>query len=226
MNKKKNIINHLIQTHNFSKYLEIGVDDPTGNFDLIQCSTKHSVDPCIEFFDAIVDYKYPSDDFFSLLENNQLNLPPDYKWDVIFIDGLHISTQVERDFNNALNHLSENGFILFHDTNPPTLWHAREEYYVNGYQQHWNGTVWKVIYKLNSLRSDLLIHTVGGVGSTFNTIEDGLHDDLGWGVSIIQRGEQKCCEFDNPFYEYKKFEENRKRYLNIISLEEFYQIYK
>ena len=226
MNEKKNIINHLIQTNSFTKYLEIGVDNPIGNFDLIHCPTKHSVDPCIEFLDAIVDYKYLSDDFFSLLENNQLNLSSDYKWDVIFIDGLHISTQVERDFNNALNHLSENGFILFHDTNPPTLWHAREEYYVNGYQQHWNGTVWKVIYKLNSLRSDLIIHTVGGVGSTFNTIEDGLYDDLGWGVSIIQRGEQKCCEFDNPFYEYKKFEENRKRYLNTINLEEFYQIYK
>lgn len=225
MNEKKNIINYLIEKNNFTKYLEIGVDNPTGNFDLIQSPIKHSVDPCIEFIDAIVDYKYPSDDFFSLLENNQLNLPSDYKWDVVFIDGLHISTQVERDFNNALNHLSENGFILFHDTNPPTLWHAREEYYINGYQQHWNGTVWKVIYKLNSLRSDLTIHTVGGVGSTFNTIEDGLHNDLGWGVSIIQRGEQKCCKFDNPFYEYKKFEENRKEYLNLINLEEFYQIY-
>tara|TARA_R110000796_G_scaffold126827_1_gene241882 strand:- start:99 stop:776 length:678 start_codon:yes stop_codon:yes gene_type:complete len=225
MNEKKNIINYLIEKNNFTKYLEIGVDNPIGNFDLIQSPIKHSVDPCIEFIDAIVDYKYPSDDFFSLLENNQLNLSSDYKWDVIFIDGLHISTQVERDFNNALNHLSENGFILFHDTNPPTLWHAREEYYVNGYQQHWNGTVWKVIYKLNSLRSDLIIHTVGGVGSTFNTIEDGLYDDLGWGLSIIHRGSQECCKFDNPFYEYKKFEENRKRYLNIISLEEFYQIY-
>ena len=226
MNEKKNIINHLIQTNSFTKYLEIGVDNPIGNFDLIHCPTKHSVDPCIEFLDAIVDYKYPSDDFFALLENNQLDLSSDYKWDVIFIDGLHISTQVERDFNNALNHLSENGFILFHDTNPPTLWHAREEYYVNGYQQHWNGTVWKVIYKLNSLRSDLIIHTVGGVGSTFNTIEDGLYDDLGWGLSIIHRGSQECCKFDNPFYEYKKFEENRKRYLNTINLEEFYQIYK
>ena len=55
MNEKKNIINHLIQTNSFTKYLEIGVDNPIGNFDLIHCPTKHSVDPCIEFLDAIVN---------------------------------------------------------------------------------------------------------------------------------------------------------------------------
>ena len=174
MNEKKNIINHLIQTHNFTKYLEIGVDDPEVNFKLINCPTKHSVDPCIEF-DAFVDYKYPSDEFFFKLENGQLNLPPDYKWDIVFIDGLHISTQVERDFNNAFNHL--------------------------------------------------ILHTVGGMGATFDRIEDGICD-LDWGLAVIHRGNQECCEFDNPFYEYRKFEENRKRYLNTINLEEFYQIYK
>ena len=224
MNEKKNIINHLIQNNSFTKYLEIGVDDPEVNFKLINIPTKHSVDPCIEF-ETTVDYKYPSDDFFFKLENGQLNLPPNYKWDIIFIDGLHISTQVERDFNNAFNHLSENGFILIHDANPPTLWHAREDYIVEGLRKPWNGTVWKAIYKLNALRSDLILHTVGGMGATFDRIEDGICD-LDWGLAVIHRGNQECCEFDNPFYEYRKFEENRKRYLNTINLEEFYQIYK
>ena len=224
MNEKKNIINHLIQTNSFTKYLEIGVDDPEVNFKLINCSTKHSVDPCIEF-DAFVDYKYSSDGFFSKLEKNELNIPPDYKWDIIFIDGLHISTQVERDFNNSFNHLSENGFILIHDANPPTLWHAREDYIIEGSRRPWNGTVWKSVYKLNALRSDLVVYTIGGMGATFNRIEDGTND-LDWGLAVIHRGEQECCKFDNPFYEYRKFEENRKRYLNTINLEEFYQIYK
>ena len=223
MNEKKNIINHLIQTHSFTKYLEIGVDDPEVNFKLINCSTKHSVDPCIEF-DAFVDYKYSSDGFFSKLEKNELNIPPDYKWDVIFIDGLHLSTQVEKDILNSLNHLSENGFILLHDTNPPTLWHGREDYMVDGVRKPWNGTVWKAIYKINALRSDLILHTVGGIGSTIDVINSG-QDDLDWGLSIISKGEQECCKFDNPFYEYRKFEEDRKRNLNLINLEEFYQIY-
>ena len=63
------------------------------------------------------------------------------------------------------------------------------------------------------------------MGATFDRIEDGTCD-LDWGLAIIHKGEQKCCEFDNPFYEYRKLEENRKRHLNTINLEEFYQIYK
>lgn len=221
-NQKKEIINHLIKTNNFTKYLEIGVFIPADNFDLINVTTKHSVDPCVEFETDNVDYKYTSDDFFSYLENEKLELPSDYKWDVIFIDGLHISTQVDTDFNNAFNHLSENGFILIHDANPPTLWHAREDYLVDGIRTSWNGTVWKAIYKLNALRSDLVVHTVGGEGA------DGWIKGIGdcdWGLAVIHRGEQECCEFNNPFYEYRKFEENRKSHLNTINMEQFYQMY-
>lgn len=221
-NQKKGIINHLIKTNNFTKYLEIGVDDPEVNFGLINVTTKHSVDPCVEFETDNVDYKYTSDDFFSYLESDKLELPSDYKWDVIFIDGLHISTQVDRDFNNAFNHLSENGFILIHDANPPTLWHAREDYLVDGIRTSWNGTVWKVIYKLNALRSDLVVHTVGGEGADGWMKGSG---DCDWGLAVIRRGEQECCEFNNPFYEYRKFEENRKSHLNLINIEQFYQLY-
>ena len=222
VNQKKEIINHLIKTNNFTKYLEIGVYIPSDNFDLINVTTKHSVDPCVEFETDNVDYKYTSDDFFSYLENEKLELPSDYKWDVIFIDGLHISTQVDRDFNNAFNHLSENGFILIHDANPPTLWHAREDYLVDGIRTSWNGTVWKAIYKLNALRSDLVVHTVGGEGAEGYIKGVG---DCDWGLSVIHRGEQECCEFNNPFYEYRKFEENRKSHLNTINIEQFYQMY-
>ena len=72
VNQKKEIINHLIKTNNFTKYLEIGVYIPSDNFDLINVTTKHSVDPCVEFETDNVDYKYTSDDFFSYLENDKL----------------------------------------------------------------------------------------------------------------------------------------------------------
>ena len=219
-NQKKHNINYLIENNNFTKYLEIGVDDPTGNFEHIKCLHKHSVDPCVEFDTDNVDYKETSDDFFKLLDNNKLDLPNDYKWDVIFIDGLHISSQVDRDVNNALNHLSENGFIVMHDTNPPSLHHAREDYRLeNGMRAPWNGTVWKCVYKLNATRKDLKIHTVGQVNLEFD-------NDICWGLSIISRGEQECCDFDNSFYEYREFEKNRTRHLNLISIDDFYKIYK
>jgi hypothetical protein len=220
-NQKKHNINHLIKTNKFTKYLEIGVDDPTGNFDLIECKHKHSVDPCVEFDTDDVDYKQTSDDFFNSLDNNKLDLPKDYKWDVIFIDGLHVSDQVERDVNNALNHLSDNGFILLHDTNPTSLWHAREDYAdADGNRAPWNGTVWKCVYKLNATRKDLILHTVVPLG------EDANDNDTGWGLTIISRGEQECCDFDNSFYEYRAFDQNRNKHLNTISIEDFYKIYK
>jgi hypothetical protein len=221
-NQKKHNINHLIKTNNFTKYLEIGVNDPVYNFDEIICKHKHSVDPCVEFVTAKVDYKNTSDDFFELLDNSKLDLPKDYKWDVIFIDGLHQANQVERDFDNAFKHLSDNGFILVHDTNPPTLHHAREDYILdNGNRAPWNGTVWKCIYKLNATRKDLVIHTVGDCKNP-----QGFDNDICWGLSIINRGEQECCDFDNSFYEYREFEKNRDRHLNMISIDDFYEIYK
>jgi hypothetical protein len=264
-NQKKHNINHLIKANNFTKYLEIGVDDPSGNFDKIICKHKHSVDPCIEFDTDDVTYKKTSDEFFDLLDNNKLDLPKDYKWDVIFIDGLHQANQVERDFDNAFKHLSDNGFILMHDTNPPTLWHAREDYKLpNGWLGPWNGTVWKCIYKLNATRKDLVIHTIGsavrilkrtfgndfdekftkhngdfpelqkevicsdndGNSSTLKEAEIDFDNDTCWGLSIISRGIQECCDFDNSFYEYREFQKNRIRHLNIISPDEFYKIYK
>lgn len=202
------IINGLIKKHGFKKYLEIGVRNPDECFNLIECETKHSVDPLVEHYDERIDYKFTSDDFFSLLENGQLDLPSVYKWDLVFIDGLHISNWVERDILNSLNHLSEDGYVVLHDCNPPDIFRAREDYVVNGEVYAWNGTVWKAIYKMRATRPDLLVCTV----------------DTDEGVGIIKRGntgQQVCCDFNNPYYEYRIFEQNRKDHLNLISVEDF-----
>jgi len=203
------IINSLIQKNKYKTYLEIGVAEKYHCFDIIECETKHSVDPCYEIPDAIVDYKYESDLFFKLLENNDLNILSTFKWDIIFIDGLHISTQVEKDLINSLNHLSDNGTIILHDCNPPTIYHAREVREDDTVaKNYWNGTVWKVLYKYRATRPDLNIYTV----------------DDDWGVGVITRGQQKCCAFDNPFYEFELFDKNRKEYLNLISEDDFIKI--
>lgn len=203
------IINKLIVKHNFKSYLEIGVRDIDDCFDKIVCPIKNSVDPGHELINNFAEYKYTSDTFFTLLDNNELNISSTYKWDIIFIDGLHISTQVFNDIVNSFNHLSENGIIILHDCNPPELWHAREDYYVDGVPFDWNGTVWKTIYKLRATRPDLFVCTV----------------DTDWGVGIIKRGQQECCDFNNFFYEYREFEKNRKNHLNLVSIEEFYNLF-
>jgi hypothetical protein len=203
------ILNDLISKYKFKKYLEIGVRNPDECFDLVKCEIKHSVDPGYENPNANIDYKFTSDSFFNLLKSNELNLQPDYKWDIIFIDGLHISTQVDKDITNSLDHLNKDGIIVLHDCNPPELWYAREDYIVDGIAYGWNGTVWKAIYKLRSTRPDLFICTV----------------DTDYGIGIIKRGSQNCCEFDNPYYEYRQFEKNKKDYLNLVSIEEYKRIF-
>ena len=146
------ITNKIIEDNNFKKYLEIGVRRPEDCFDRIKVEVKHSVDPGFENESNDVTYPYTSDDFFNRLEWGKLDLDVNHSWDVIFIDGLHISYQVERDVLNSLLHLSENGFILLHDCNPFLYEYNYERVIEDYWGQGWNGTVWKVIYKLLCFR--------------------------------------------------------------------------
>lgn len=204
--QRYDIINKIIKDNGFKSYLEIGVCNPDDCFNRIQCESKDSVDPGVEFSVNPVKYKLTSDDFFAQLEAAKLDKPADYKWDVIFIDGLHISTQVKRDVINSLRHLNTGGYILLHDCNPPEIFYAREDYYVNGRQQPWNGTVWKVIYELRATRSDLRVCTV----------------NTDWGVGIVQRShvESKLVPFDNPYFEYNQMIQDRRQNLGLIEVNE------
>lgn len=198
------IINKIIETKSLSKYLEIGVYWPQYCFDSINCLEKDSVDPGFENPDNPVKYPYTSDDFFARLENRLLDKSPDFKWDLIFVDGLHLSYQVEKDVLNSLNHLSEDGVIVLHDCDP-FMWEDNYTRLIEDYWgQKWNGTVWKTIYKLKATRSDLNI-------CTLNADE---------GVGLIKKGTQKLIPFDNPYFEYKVFQKNRVRDLNLIPVED------
>jgi len=199
------LINKIIKSNKFENYLEIGVCDPTECFDRVICKNKHSVDPGIEFPENPVDFKMTSDEFFFELERGRLGLSPSFHWDVIFIDGLHISTQVYKDILNSLYHLSPNGYILLHDCNPPSYFMQREDYYIDGQQSPWNGTVWKTIYYLRTHRDDLQVFTV----------------DTDWGIGIIRKGKSIPIEFENKFYEYNQMSQNRTRDLGIIDIEQF-----
>lgn len=202
-------INHVINRKGFTKYLEIGVRNPWECFDHIQCQHKDSVDPGVENESNPVKYPFTSDDFFTRLESGMTDLPQDFKWDLIFIDGLHISHQVERDILNSLNHLSTGGYLVLHDCNPFLYGYSHERVIEDYWGQAWNGTVWKAIYKLLCSRSDLDIFTV-------NTDE---------GLGIIRRGAgRKLVEHTNPFYEYKVLKDNLTEHLNCVSVDDFIKL--
>jgi hypothetical protein len=202
------IINYIISYLNREVfYLEIGVRNPNDNFDHVNSNNKYSVDPGIEFKENPVDFKMTSDVFFELLEKEKV-LNKDIRFDVIFIDGLHLAEQVDKDIFNALKFLSKDGFIILHDYNPPTEWHAREDYYYAHTPAGglWNGTTWKAFLKwrFKKHNSSCCIDTDWGIGIITN------HLDLGGNVM-----EQ------NIFYEFKPFSENRKKLLNLISFDDF-----
>jgi SAM-dependent methyltransferase len=128
------IINSLIAKYGYSSYLEIGLQNPDQNYNKIKCAYKSSVDPDSN---AGAEFCMTSDQFF---ENY------DYRFDVVFIDGLHHADQVQKDFNNALRCLNEGGLIVLHDTNPEKEIHTIVPRPTE--RGHWNGDVFKFAVKL------------------------------------------------------------------------------
>ncbi len=201
------ILNHLNSVLNRDTlYLEIGVRNPNDNFNKIKATKKISVDPGLEYRENPVDFKMTSDAFFSSLSKGEI-MEPNVRFDIIFIDGLHLAEQVDRDIENAMRFLKEDGFVVLHDCNPPTQWHAREEFGfgfspAGGY---WNGTTWKAFMKWRS-NPDIqscCTDSDSGIGILTKKFPIGL-----------------ATTKANVFYEYKEFDKNRKDYLNLISFEE------
>ena len=206
--KRTDVINQILSKRiNDTVYLEIGVRNPEDNFHAIKSSLKYSVDPGLEVKTNKADFKITSDEFFKLLRAGKI-LSKDCRFDVIFIDGLHLAEQVDRDIDNALDFLKDDGFVVLHDCNPPTEWHARETYsfYSSPADGAWNGTVWKAFLK--------------------RRFEKSLYScciDTDWGVGIISKNINIGSPTNkvNPFFEYKELNKYRKEYLNLISFEEF-----
>lgn len=206
--EKHLMINQISQQHNLQNYLEIGVRDTSNCFDKIVCQNKWSVDPGVEWHVNLATFPYESDVFFKKLERGYLNLPQDFKWDIVLIDGLHLADQVYRDFMNSMNHLSDEGFILFHDTNPPTIHHAREDYEDESTPASywWMGTCWKAIQKIRQTHRC----------SVFT-----MNDD--WGVTAVRKKDALSMlnpDF-NPFFEYNEFSRHRETVLNLGGDEDF-----
>jgi hypothetical protein len=200
MNHRSELINYLVQKNNFKRYLEIGISFGEC-INLIDIETKDGVDPAPNC--SAVNYPITSDEFFK-------SIPTTQKYDIIFIDGWHQFDQVIKDVNNSLEHLSENGIILLHDCNPESEGLASRE--PNG--GAWTGDVWKAILHFRSSDPKLSVHVV----------------DTDYGVGIIKKGTQKL--YNNPVQlddllecEYSFLADDRKSLLNLISTDEFIQIF-
>jgi hypothetical protein len=201
------IINFLISVLNRdTKYLEIGVRNPDDNFNKILTFKKYSVDPGFEYKSNPVDFKLASDAFFEELRQDRL-LGKAVKFDVIFIDALHLAEQVDRDIKNALDFIEDDGFVILHDCNPPTEWHSREtfNFYFTPAGGFWNGTTWKAFLKarFNPTIQSCCIDTDSGVGILSKN----------WAIG-------NAIEPANEFFEFGNLDLNRKEQLNLISFDQ------
>ena len=191
------IINRIIKSKGYKNYLEIGVRDGEC-FKLIECENKIGVDPNPTSPDTT--HIMTSDDYFDYFIGED-------KFDIIFIDGLHIDHQVDKDIVNSLKCLNEGGTIVLHDCNPPTEEHALEyPVFTPPTNGAWNGTVYLSLIKLRLYKSDVVLKTV----------------DSDWGVGILTRGESKTLDsFPDNSLNWNFFNENRKDILNLMDPETF-----
>lgn len=202
------MINYIVENRGYSSFLEIGVwggrNNPPHN--KIVCENKVGVDPDTKFGGIDSVLPWTSDQYFEFLYNYKNGV----EFDFIFIDGLHLEEQVDKDIENSLNFLSDGGLIMLHDCSPVNEWNAREDY--NG--GVWNGTVYKSIVKLRCSNSNMYIETVD--------------DDQGCAI-INPSGSQNVFSLvsqDELLNDFSIFDKHREDVLNLISVEEFKERYK
>jgi nucleoside phosphorylase len=194
------LINNYLSKKEDKKYLEIGVWFG-GTFSQINADIKDSVDP-----DETKNPKFPvtSDEFF---QKHAPNLK--YKYDVIFIDGLHHTEQVDKDIYNSLKYLNEDGVIILHDCNPISEMRQRVPADFDIWEHGWNGDVWKSIYKFRKNNSHLKYKTFV------------IDSDEGLGVIIPNQIGKPLTVIDNPELTYEFLDDNRKDILNLITKQQF-----
>jgi hypothetical protein len=200
--KRYDIINRFIKERDYKDYLEIGVFTGECMRGVI-ADNKTGVDPGSEGHLADeVTHAMTSDAFFGNIKGSGKI------YDIIFIDGLHHSYQVDVDIENALVHLKDGGVIVIHDCNP------EQEVYtlVPRVSGIWHGDVYKSVlrFRSKSLHSFFTVDTDCGCGVIFkdykgdsqNSVEDYKKALSSWN-----------CFFDN-----------KQRLLNLISVEDFINI--
>lgn len=197
--QRKEIIQKLINETNAKSYVEIGLGDGK-LFQEIECQKKYGIDPQYEDYvfnkgtqcDIEPTHKMTSDEFFKQNEE---------KFDIIFIDGMHDQHYVERDINNSLKVLNDKGFIVCHDINPT----SKKMQKVPRRQNEWTGNCWKAWVKIRSRNPNINMCVV----------------DTDYGCGIIKKGKQELLDLEGLKITWYNFKRNRKKWLNLISVEEF-----
>jgi len=199
---RRDLINDLIARVDAKSYLEIGYGSGW-TFNTINCEKCIAVDPYSNpssnknSTGKIV--KKTSDAFFS--ENTD-------QFDVILIDGLHLAEQAYRDIKNSLK--LNPYYIICHDLDPIIKeWGLRSP---SSPAAPWTGDCWKAWVEFRKSRADISMMTLN--------YDEKFKD---YGVGIICNGTQIPLVVSDELT-WENFIKNRKEWLNLISLGDFYHI--
>lgn len=167
--KRDQVIQYLINTNKFKKYLEIGVAEGN-NYRLISCESKTGVDPKAPDIKAKGFYQMTSDEFFEYPLGNVST-----GFDIVFIDGLHLYEQVVKDIVNSLNHMMVGGYIVIHDCKPWPNTCGREP---ENPRAPWNGDVFRAIIWFKQTHPNFPCFVL----------------DTDWGLGVIHKDHEERIE--------------------------------
>jgi hypothetical protein len=125
----------------------------TGNcfFDC-NVSNRTGVDPAFQFTPQDMRIM-PTDKLYQLTSDNFFAIASDSIYDLIYIDGLHLYSQVVKDLLSSVARLSRNGYILIDDIIPSDCFSTMEDpleaikyrrLHSNNQSGAWHGTTYKI----------------------------------------------------------------------------------
>lgn len=193
---KADLMSNIVDKRGYSSYLEIGIfkgdtfSKMCGNKNL---NLKIGVDPDEN---TCATFHMTSDEFFNKHSN-------DFKFDLIFIDGMHLCEYVYNDIQNSLKCLNSKGMIVCHDMLPESdAMQTRNHSYEM--ITPWNGDCWKAFaYYMN--RSPYYCFTL----------------DFDCGLGVIDTARTRCAEQDTTCSKemtemiYEDYANNRNSWLNV-----------
>ncbi len=143
---RHHVVRDLIERFNYKSYLEIGISVGR-TWNCVVCEKKVGVEPNPQIDDDRI-FIGTSDEFFARQHIGSMDYDfpaQEERFDLIFIDGLHLADQANRDIENAMDRLNPNGAIVVHDCNPPTEAHGAPRPMIWREAGHsvWCGTVWQ-----------------------------------------------------------------------------------
>lgn len=181
------LLNYLISTRGYRSYLEIGCG-ANQTFNAVAAAHKVGVDAY-----RGGTLRMSSDEFFRFNQD---------RFDLVFVDGLHLCEQVLRDVQNSLNCLSAGGCIVLHDCLPT----RREHQGRRPEERDWTGDVWKAVVALRR-RTDCDVAVL----------------DADWGLGIVIPRPNSEPLTTTPELTWETFVASRNQLLRVL---EFSQMHR